>query len=106
MNGFWCIYGTRFSEKPFLPRHLVPMAFVAVLMVSFLSGLFFKPALWLAFNIAGLYLAAMLIASLALASKQGLRYLPFFMAVFPSIHFSYGVGSLCGAWQLMFPEKK
>ena len=106
LNGFWCVYGVKFSKNTFFPRHLVPLAFVLSLTVSFLAGIVFKPFLWLGLGIAGLYFAAMLVASLVLALKHGIRYFPLFLTVFPALHIPYGIGSICGLVKLLIPENK
>lgn len=101
-NGYWCTYGAMFSEKPFFLRHLVPMAFVMCLILSFILGTWFNLFWWLGIGVLGVYSFANLFASASIAVKYGIRYFPYLLFVFPSLHFPYGIGSIWGAVSLLF----
>jgi glycosyltransferase involved in cell wall biosynthesis len=89
-NGFWVVYGTRFSCRPFALRHLVPLGFVLACVAGalvLLGGRLFgaAPAL--------VYAAACILAALR-ATRQDPRAAAWLPAVYPVLHFGYGIGSL------------
>lgn len=101
-DGFWCVYGIKFvGNRAFFPRHLVPMALVVSLLISFIAGLWLSLFLWLGVVIAVVYFSAAIFASFVSASKHGMGYWPYFMIIFPSFHFAYGAGSLSGAIKML-----
>jgi glycosyltransferase involved in cell wall biosynthesis len=77
-------------------RQLVPAAFVAGLTGSALLGFFWQPAAWAAAVIAGTYALAVLGTAARVLRSHGLRVAMGLAAVFPVIHFSYGLGFLRG----------
>ena len=97
-NGTWAILPFRYSKViPVSLRHLVPLAFVSVLLITSILSLF-DPA-WSIFLIAFLclYLTISLIASLQISfHKKDIRFLLFMPFVFASLHIGYGLGSLYG----------
>ncbi len=101
-NGVWAILP--FAHVPGMVvrwRHLTPLALVVGLAISMAAAAWSGIA-WLAWTIAGPYLAANLIASLAAARKERGIALVFLMpVVFASLHFFYGAGSLWGCARLI-----
>jgi len=95
-NGFWVIYGNKFAKMPFSLRHLVPFFFVLSLIGSLVLSLFYKPFIYLFCLIFGLYLIANIFFSFKISLKNGLKYFPFLILSFVTLHFSYGFGSLWG----------
>lgn len=106
LNGFWCTYGLRFSERPFFLRHLVPMGFVCFLVFSLTFGIWMRVFLCAGLAVAGFYICCVIGASSMLAFRHRVGYFLYFLVIFPLLHFSYGVGSLCGVIALLTPGKK
>ena len=79
-----------FLDRPDLDRHLVPAAFVLLLILLPVLSIW----AWLALLIA--YLAGNVGASMLTASRYGWRLLPALPAVFACYHFGYGWGFLLG----------
>lgn len=100
-NGFWVIYSNKFTKMPFSLRHLVPFVFMLSLMGSSVLSLFYKPFIYLFCFITGLYLIANIFFSFKISLKNGLRYFPFLVLSFVTLHFSYGFGSLWGVIKLL-----
>ncbi len=105
-NGYWCVYGIKFSERPFFLRHLVPMGLMTFLLLSLFFGIWLRPLLWAGLAVLGLYGFCVFITSAILILKRNIKHFPYFLLIFPSLHFSYGIGSLCGLVKLLTPEKK
>ncbi|MBU1679196.1 MAG: glycosyltransferase family 2 protein [Bacteroidetes bacterium] len=100
-NGFWIIYSTRFAKLPFSIRHLVPFAFTSSLLGSFILFFLYQPFIYLfAFIISG-YMIANIFSSSSISLKNGLKYFPFLIISFFTLHFSYGIGSICGIIRLV-----
>jgi hypothetical protein len=99
MNGFWCMYGMKFSKRPFFLRHLIPMGFVFFLILSLFLGLWLKIFLWIGIFVLGLYFVGAFMASILISLRTGANYFPYFLVVFPVLHFPYGIGSLAGFWK-------
>lgn len=100
-NGFWILYSLKFAKLPFSLRHLVPFIFVSSLFTTFLLSFFYKFFIYLFAFIGGTYFIANLFFSCSIAFKKGLKYLPFLMSSFFTLHFSYGLGSICGGIKLI-----
>ena len=77
-------------------RHLVPAAFVLVLLGSLLLALFTHQPFWL-LSVAGPYALASALASLWTA-RHDWRTLPVLPLAFATIHIAYGIGFLSGLW--------
>jgi len=105
-NGFWITYPLKFGKVLFSLRHLVPLAFVSILIAS-LAMLFFFPILeWLFLFILGLYCLINLFFSLKIAiSKKSLGYLILMPIMFLALHTGYGIGSLWGLFKIVLPKK-
>lgn len=101
-NGVWAILPfAHVSGMVVRWRHLAPLALVVGLAASMVAAAWSGRG-WLAWTIAGPYLAANLLASLAGAWKERGIALVFLMpVVFASLHFVYGAGSLWGCARLI-----
>lgn len=75
-------------------RHLIPSLLVLSLLMSGTTALLISPMPLLVVSLS--YLLFLLIASLNISMKEGLRYLPLMPVVLSLIHLSYGVGVLFG----------
>jgi glycosyltransferase involved in cell wall biosynthesis len=99
-NGFWVLYSLRFVKLPFSLRHLVPFFFVSSLLGSFLISFTYQPFIYLLASILGLYFCLNLLVSCKLSLKHGIKYFPFLIITFLTLHISYGLGSLWGMFRL------
>ena len=79
-------------------RQLVPAAFVTSVVGSAAAALLWPPTLWITAAIAGTYAAAVVACALRVGRSHGMRCAVALMAVFPVVHFSYGIGFLRGLW--------
>lgn len=95
-NGLWNIYTTKIVPGSLSIRHYVPFAFVLSLLVSGGLALFTGIGKILLGLIGGSYLFGALLASAKIGMRKGVKYVPVLPLVFFVLHFSYGVGSLCG----------
>ena len=77
-------------------RQLVPSLLVAVLAVSAALGIWLPAARAVFALVAGSYLALVLLCSAGAALTHGFRCGAALVAVFPTLHFSYGAGFLLG----------
>jgi len=84
-DGFWSLYPTKFTKKPFKLRHYIPLIFVLTLPLS----------IWP-------YIPVSLFFSLEIAIKENdLRFLFLMPLAFFSRHFGYGLGSILGAIKIL-----
>ena len=93
--GYWKPFVMRKHGQPAALRHLVPGLFVAALAAFGLVALAGAPA-WPVAALAGLYAAAALAASVAVAASSSWRLLLRLPAVIAAYHFGYGIGSVLG----------
>ena len=77
-------------------RQLVPPALTVALLLSALLAPRVAPARWLGAALAIVYGSAIIVTSARLVPKLGLRAAAVTVAVFPTIHLSYGWGFLVG----------
>ena len=101
-NGYWIIYSMRFVKFPFSARHLVPLLFVVTLLASLVAAPFSVAAKFLFAFVVALYISVNLLFSLRLASGSSLKYLTPLLIIFPTLHFSYGIGSIMGFVRLFW----
>lgn len=106
LNGLWVIYSTKFAKMPFSLRHLIPFFFVMFLAGSLVLSLFYYPCIYLFAFIIGLYLVVNIFFSIKLSLKNGFKYFPALILSFSTLHFSYGLGSLCGIIKLFMSKRR
>jgi glycosyltransferase involved in cell wall biosynthesis len=94
--GYWKVRVMQKHRRPAAIRHLVPGLFVGSAIALLLLGLVYPPAFWLWLVVMGFYLLCDLVASAVTAARHGWAYLLVLVVVFPSYHFGYGAGFLCG----------
>jgi glycosyltransferase involved in cell wall biosynthesis len=95
--GYWKVRVIGKHRVPASVRHLIPGAFVLVLGVSAVLAPFWRPAAWLLAGVAGSYLVANLVVSVAVCRRRQLwRYIPVMPLVFSAYHFGYGFGFVQG----------
>jgi succinoglycan biosynthesis protein ExoA len=124
--GYWKVRVIQKHKLPASWRHLVPGAFVLILLSLFLLSAFsfllsaFVPGFPSAISIfsfqlsafsfsflaaLGAYLFAVLAASVIMAAKTEWKLLPILPFVFPCYHFGYGIGFLKGIWDFVICRK-
>jgi hypothetical protein len=105
-NGYWVVRGAKVARLPCSPRHLVPLAFVAAVLLTGAMGLFRSAALLGLGVVAGSYLAADLWFSARVAAGRGRGLFLPLSFIFPVLHLSYGVGSLWALLTQWIPEPR
>jgi glycosyltransferase involved in cell wall biosynthesis len=103
-NGFWVLFSLRFVKLPFSLRHLVPFLFVSSLSGSWVISFFYEPFIYLLALIFGLYFCLNLFVSCHLSLRNGVKYFPFLVVTFLTLHISYGFGSLWGIFKLLLAK--
>jgi glycosyltransferase involved in cell wall biosynthesis len=94
-NGLWVVRGARVAHLPFCVRHLVPLLLLLALLAPAVAGLLWRPALLGSAAVLASYLGGLV----WFAGRSGeLRMFGALLVAFPVLHFSYGLGSLCGLW--------
>lgn len=97
-NGMWSVLPFLYSKIiPVGIRHLVPLAFVSVLLCCAALIPVWHPVLWLLLGVLGGHSVLNLLASADVAFRSGDIRLFFVMPVYYlSLHLSYGLGSMWG----------
>jgi glycosyltransferase involved in cell wall biosynthesis len=86
-------------------RQLAPAALVLGLVITALGAVLWPEtaaAFWL---LAGAYVATVVACSWRFARDEGVLCALSLLAVFPTLHFSYGLGFLRGVWPAVFPAR-
>ena len=100
--GFWKVRVIRKHRLPASWRHLVPLTFLAILLVLGTLSLFQELARWFLAAVLISYASASLSASVLIChSKPKRRYLPVMPIIFGAYHFGYGAGFLLGTVHLL-----
>jgi cellulose synthase/poly-beta-1,6-N-acetylglucosamine synthase-like glycosyltransferase len=95
-NGYW---NTKMLNKMIHVlswRHFIPGLFVAALVLTSILALVLPWSASLLLLLLGFYLAASLLASVASAFDHKTPNALLLLLLFPAMHMSYGIGSLCG----------
>jgi glycosyltransferase involved in cell wall biosynthesis len=103
-NGFWVIYSMKFAERSSSIKHHIPFTFVFSLLGSFGLSLFYTPTFYLFTFIISIYMLMNIFFSFRLSIKNSLKFFPFLMLTFFTLHFSYGIGSLLGIVKLIISK--
>jgi hypothetical protein len=103
--GYWKVAVIRKHRIPASPRHLVPGAFVASLVLLACLAPFWNAALWALLVLIGMYVLGLAVASSVTARRAGMDLLPVLPAVFWCYHFGYGYGFLRGLWDFAIRRK-
>jgi len=82
-------------------RQLVPSLFLLSLFAAGTASVWWPPARLVTLAIAGSYAAAILGSAALAAPRHGVVSALLLVAVFPLLHFSYGIGFLAGAVRLL-----
>ena len=94
--GYWKVRVIQKHHLPASVRHLVPGAFVALLLAGAAAAPFLPAAALATAALAAAYLACTLLAALVTAARSQLRLAPALPVVFAAYHFGYGTGFLRG----------
>jgi succinoglycan biosynthesis protein ExoA len=94
--GIWKGRMLRAYPESLRPRHLIPPLFVAALALTAIAGLAWQPAAWAFAALAGLYVAYLLFASMALGVRGSWRHAPLLPAIMVCLQVGYGAGILLG----------
>lgn len=106
-NGKWNIM-TVFYTKQFSSlsiRHFIPMLFVLSLIAPTVFALLWGPLLFVSFISLCIYSLALIYISSSLSLEKSISFF-YLIASFITLHFSYGFGSLCGVFKLLFLKRK
>ena len=104
--GYWKVRVIQKHRIPASVRHLVPGGFVsALILLSILAPFVNSAALALAL-LAGVYVGAVLVASVVSASKSGWDLLPILPLVFFFYQIGYGLGFLAGIWDFLILRRR
>jgi glycosyltransferase involved in cell wall biosynthesis len=98
-NGVWAVLPFRYTDVvPVSFRHLVPMFFVASIIVSALLGVALPSLRIVPLLILGAYVLATMLMSVSIAVRErDVRLLVVMPVVFTLLHITYGLGSLWAA---------
>jgi len=97
--GYWRIPTIIKHGRPATVRQVVPMMFVLVWVVLIIGGLFWRPGWYGLAAYAFLYMLVVLCGVVLVSKNSGLAVGIASPLVFAILHFSYGLGSLCGIWR-------
>jgi glycosyltransferase involved in cell wall biosynthesis len=102
-NGFWVIFASRYSKRPFSLRHIIPLMFVLYLGLVILLSLL-PIALSLVWVLPLLFYTILdVLFSLEIVHKTACCKAFFTSAmIFPLLHISYGTGSLIASVKLLW----
>lgn len=100
-NGFWNIITWWLVPGSLSCRHFVPLFFVSWLIVFGTLGVLTPVARVLFWTAIGAYGTLDVLESVRIAAKGRRASLAASCLVFPILHLSYGVGSLCGIFSVL-----
>lgn len=100
-DGIWVTYPLKFGIRAFSWRHMIPLVFVASLILSLFLSLFFWPARFIFYLILGGYILLTLFFSIKISLKKGFKYLLVMPVVFAIRHLAYGLGSIFGLLKIL-----
>ena len=98
-NGYWNTKLLDRMAKVLSWRHFVPCVFVIALLFAFAASLGGSWGYFLLLPLLGTYALATLVASALAAIRDRCSRALLLPVVFPTMHLSYGLGSLVGLYQ-------
>lgn len=104
--GYWKVRVIQKHRVPASVRHIVPGGFIITLGGLPFVSFWIPAAIWGYIGLIALYVTAVLGASLLTAATRGWRLLPILLVVFPTYHFSYGLGFLGGVWDFLVMRRR
>lgn len=97
--GYWKVRVLQKHPRQMQWRQFVPVAFVSAVLGT--AALFAYAVSWPFIFVASAYLCANIAASVIVAARRGIRYLPLLPVVFATLHISYGAGFLVGLFRFI-----
>jgi glycosyltransferase involved in cell wall biosynthesis len=95
-NGLWSGRAWMLYPISFRCRHVVPLAFLLVVLSAWALTLMMRETAWFLFLIVGTYFVCALVAAVQLAIRHGIKFFVLLPGLFVAYHFSYGLGTLIG----------
>jgi len=101
-DGLWVFLALQHSNSvPFLPRHLVPLAFVVTLAMASIGATFSIGVAWGLGALLAIYGVVALISAAQVSHEEhDLRMIVIMPIMFAARHITFGVGSLVGVARL------
>lgn len=94
-NGYWIGQTVKVCPRCLSLYHFVPLAFVLAIIVTLVIAVFGFP--WLSLIMWGLYGLFAFVSMIIAMINDGFSFAMLLMpAIFPVLHVSYGIGTLCG----------
>ncbi len=94
--GFWRIRTMQKHREPATLRQVAPLAFVLIWIALIVAAAAWGPMRWALAGFAALYLLGLIAGAADVARRGRLAEAPLAPAIFPLLHFGYGLGSLAG----------
>lgn len=94
--GFWRIRTLQKHKIPATVRQVVPLAFVASLLIMAVLSFIFPPVVWGLAGFLVMYFAGVCLGTFAVVKRVGWTGIFAAPLVFMILHFGYGLGSLWG----------
>lgn len=101
-NGKWNVLVQSICGGSLPLRHFVPLAFVLSIIVfaALIPVTRFMPFAWALAGELALYFTLDLVSSIRQSLKKSIKYAPMMFVLYPIVHISYGIGSLCALFAL------
>jgi glycosyltransferase involved in cell wall biosynthesis len=100
-DGIWVTYPLKFGIRIFKLRHLLPLIFTTIVLLSLILGFFSIWFRYLFVLISGGYLILDLLFSIQVSLKSRLKKFFLMPTAFFIRHFGYGLGSLWGLIKIL-----
>jgi succinoglycan biosynthesis protein ExoA len=94
--GYWRVRVIQKRKEAASLRQFVPGAFVFLLLVLPVAGLWWRVAAWTWIGLVAAYLISTMAVSFGIAAREGWRFLCTLPIVFGCYHIGYGIGCLRG----------
>lgn len=94
--GYWKVRVMQKHPRQMRARQFVPLVLVVALLLSAALGLVTPMGRWASLLVAGSYVAATILASIATAPRREPSLMPVLAIAFATMHFSYGLGNILG----------
>jgi len=104
--GYWKVRVIQKHRLPASVRHLVPGAFLLMVLILACLAPFFASPRWALVALAGAYLVCVVTTSVITCIRSEIRLLPVLPVVFACYHFGYGYGFLRGVWDFVIWKRK
>jgi glycosyltransferase involved in cell wall biosynthesis len=99
-NGIWNVFTETVNSGTLSVRHFVPFVFTSSLIASIVLAPLHRAGIFIFLLIAGSYLLANVLFAFRIGLKHDLKIMLLLPAVFLTLHFSYGFGSIVGFFRL------